>query len=564
MTRLVNAAPEFAIEALAGFAATQSDRVLLVPGGVVRATRSPGGQVAVVMGGGSGHFPAFAGWIGVGFGHGAACGNIFASPSEGQILRVARAADNGGGVLFTPINYAGDILHFTAAAQQLRTEGIDARLVPITDDIASGSTEERARRRGIAGSFIVLKIVGAKAEEGASLDDVERVAILANEATRSFGVAFSGCTLPGSSEPLFQVPEGRVAVGLGIHGEPGISETALGSADEVADLLVDGLFAERQPEPGRAVAVLVNGLGSTKYDELFVVFGRIRARVEQEGMRLVAPVVGEQVTSLDMAGLSVSLCYLDEELEPLWLAAADAASFSRGATGVRELRTVDHEDAGGDGVVPGSEASRVVGMLLAGFFDAARELLEKEESRLGTIDAVAGDGDHGIGMHRGATAAAFAASSAVEAGAGAGTVLRVAGEAWSESAGGASGALWGAGLAAAGLAVGDESALGVGDIARAARAFSDEIVQRGGASLGEKTMVDALLPFVATLELAAERDQPISVAWRSAADAATRAAEATARIVSSRGRSRLHGEKSLGTPDAGATSFALLVRAMTP
>ncbi|NNH03883.1 dihydroxyacetone kinase subunit DhaK, partial [Microbacterium ulmi] len=338
MTPLANVSADYALDALAGFAAANADRVLPVRGGVVRATASPPAQVAIVTGGGSGHFPAFAGWVGTGFAHGAACGNVFASPSTAQILSVARAADNGGGVLFAPINYAGDILNFGAAAERLRGDDVDVRLVPITDDIASGGAGEHETRRGIAGSFVVLKVAGAAAERGDTLAEVARIASDANAATRTLGVAFSGCTLPGAQSPLFDVPRGRVAIGLGIHGEPGLSEVPLGTADDVADLVVDRLFAERSPIPGGAVAVVVNGLGSTKYDELFIVFSRVRVRLESEGMRLVAPAVGEYVTSLDMAGLSVSLTYLDDELESLWRAPADAAAFTRGVTQARPAR----------------------------------------------------------------------------------------------------------------------------------------------------------------------------------------------------------------------------------
>src|ERR1700751_859628 len=162
MTKLVNEPLDFAAEALAEFAALNGDRVAPVRGGVVRAQRTPDGQVAIVMGGGSGDFPAFAGWVGRGFGHGAACGNVFASPSENEVLTVARAAASAsGGVLFTPINYAGDILNFGAAAERLRADGIDTRMVPVTDDIASGSSEDRGSRRGIAGSLLVIKMNGA-------------------------------------------------------------------------------------------------------------------------------------------------------------------------------------------------------------------------------------------------------------------------------------------------------------------------------------------------------------------------------------------------------------------
>jgi dihydroxyacetone kinase len=559
VTLLVNSPSEFAEEALAGFAATQSGRVLSVPGGVIRSRSTPDGQVAVVMGGGSGHFPAFAGWVGPGFGSGAACGNIFASPSENQILSVARSAESGGGILFVPINYAGDILHFSAAVETLRRDGVDARMVAVTDDIASASTEERALRRGIAGSFTVLKVVGAAAESGRPIDEVERVAIAANEATRSFGVAFSGCTLPGSAEPLFTVPAGRVAVGLGIHGEPGISESELGSADDIADLLVDGLFAERAPEAGRSVAVLVNGLGATKYDELFVVFGRVRSRLEAVGMKLVAPVVGEQVTSLDMAGLSVSITYLDDELEQLWLEAADSASFTRGEIAGGQQRIVTVEIAPEVAVPPASSESRVAGQWLVRQLENAGAVLTANEGRLGELDAVAGDGDHGAGMVRGVTAAISEALDVEAKGAGLGTVLVSAGAAWSDRAGGASGALWGAGLTAAGEAIGNETVPSPQILVEAVSAFRDAITARGGASVGEKTMIDAIWPFAEEFAASIRREAEPLDAWRDAAQRALAAAEATAGLIAKRGRSRTHGDHSLGTADPGAMSFALLV-----
>src|SRR5690606_26345050 len=220
-----------------------------------------------------------AGWVGPGMAHGAVCGNVFASPSASQVRSVARAADNGGGVLLGFGNYAGDVLQFGQAAERLRADGMDVRVVTVTDDVASGPATDPSVRRGIAGDLLVFKVAGAAAARGDDLDAVEAVTRRANARTRSLGVAFGGCTLPGSERPRSAVAAGAVALGLGIHGEPGISVAPLGSADEVADQLVDGLLAE---EPARGehgydgrVAVLLNGLGSTKYEELFVVYRRV-------------------------------------------------------------------------------------------------------------------------------------------------------------------------------------------------------------------------------------------------------------------------------------------------
>jgi L-erythrulose 1-kinase len=566
---LVNDPSLFAAAALRGFAASHSDLVAYLEGGLVRAGGTPPGQVAVVMGGGSGHFPAFAGWVGVGFGSATAAGNVFASPAESQVLRAARAAENGGGVMLLPINYAGDILHFGAAADRLRAEGIPVRMVAITDDIASGDADSPQQRRGIAGSFIVIKIVGAAAELGCTLDEVEQVAIRVNAATRSLGVAFSGCTLPGADKPLFDVPADRMAVGLGIHGEPGLSEVDRGSADEVADVLVDGLFAERPPHPGQRVALVLNGLGGTKYDELFVLYQRIQQRITDAGMTIIAPVVGEQVTSLDMAGVSLSITYLDDELERLWLAPAHSASFTRGAPPLaqpparRDERAADEDDAVDAALQPAADpAAAAAATAIAHALGRAAAVIEREQTRLGDIDAVAGDGDHGIGMARGVAAAHAAADRAAAAGADAGTALRLAGDAWSDVGGGTSGALWGAGLRAAADVIGARAPDADTTVA-AVRAFSDAVVSRGGATIGDKTMVDALIPFVE--ELAARvTDEGLERGWQNAAAAAVKAADATATLIARRGRSHLHGERALGTPDAGAVSLALVLTAAAP
>jgi dihydroxyacetone kinase len=209
MTRLWNDPAAFADEMIDGFVAANGRYVRRVPGGVVRSTVVPDGQVAVVIGGGSGHYPAFGGLVGQGLAHGAAMGNLFASPSTQQIVAVAKAAEHGGGVFFSYGNYAGDVLNFDAAQDRLRAEGIDAATVTVTDDIFSASPAEKHKRRGIAGDLTVFRIAAAAAEAGADLGEVTRLAALANERTRSFGVAFTGCTLPGAEAPLFSVP--RVA-----------------------------------------------------------------------------------------------------------------------------------------------------------------------------------------------------------------------------------------------------------------------------------------------------------------------------------------------------------------
>lgn len=576
MTRLINDAQRFASEALQGFAAANAGEVTLVPdAGVVSATYSEHAQVALVMGGGAGHHPAFLGWVGPGLADGAVSGNIFSSPSARQVARVARAASQGMPVLLLPINYAGDMLHFSDAQQRLRAEGTDVRLVAVTDDIASGSVKAIAERRGIAGSFIVAKIVGAAVQEGVDIDEAERIARQSNDATRSLGLAFGGCTLPGADGPNFVVPDRQMALGLGIHAEPGLRMLPIESADHAADLLVDELFEERPPQPGRRVAVLVNGLGATTHDELYVLFARIAHRIESAGMTVVAPVVGELVTSLDMAGVSLSIAYLDDELEPLWLAPAHAAAFTRGGSAAAGVRTAAPES-----ILPSPAAEKrsfgpvnAASARLATRIVTALEVVAAEmslrEAELARLDAVAGDGDHGACMQRGSAAAHRAAAEAVRQGAGAGSTLSAAGDAWADVGGGTSGALWGAALSAVGAGMGDADAGTAAMLRRSAETFAQTVADRGGAAPGEKTMLDAIVPFAAAFSweagnaaAAADGTTDAAQAWRHAASIATSAAQATAEITARRGRSRTHGDASLGTPDPGAVSFALVVTAL--
>src|SRR5918997_263310 len=234
MTYVFNDPAEFKDEVLRGFARAYPNYVQRVPGasGFVRAGGPTEGKVSLLIGGGSGHYPSYNGVVGTGFADACVLGDLFASPSAEQVYRIGRAADGGAGLVLSFGNYAGDRLNFAVAADRLRAEGIDTRIVYVTDDIASGPADQPDLRRGIAGTFTVYKIGGAAAEAGLDLDEVERVMRAANAATYSFGVAFDGCTMPGADAPLFHVEPGRMDFGLGIHGEPGVSSAAWMPATE--------------------------------------------------------------------------------------------------------------------------------------------------------------------------------------------------------------------------------------------------------------------------------------------------------------------------------------------
>ncbi len=560
MTTIFDEPEEFATTALAGFAAIYSRYVRHVKGGVVRSTQVPKGKVSVVIGGGSGHYPAFAGYVGPGLADAAVAGDVFASPSTAAVARVCRHADQGGGILLGFGNYAGDVLNFGVAAERLRAEGIDVRIVPVTDDVASAPMAEAAKRRGIAGDLVVFKIAGAAAEAGMNLDEVERVTRLANDRTVSFGVAFKGCTLPGAAGPLFTVPHGQMALGLGIHGEPGIKDEAILPAKDLAKLLTEKLLAER-PAGTTKVGVILNGLGATKYEELFVLWTTVSALLKDAGLDVVAPEAGEFVTSLDMQGCSLTLLWLDDELETLWSAACDTPVLRRGATFATEPATDAFDDTEGQMVfAPASDASKNAGKCVAGLLSGIAAALKDAEDELGLIDAHAGDGDHGQGMRRGSAAALDAANAAVAAGAGAASVLAVAGDAWADRAGGTSGAIWGLLLRAWSSALNDSTAIEKNAAVAGARLALDGVTRLGRARLGDKTLVDALIPFVEALERASASGKSLAEAWSLAADAAKSAADATSALTPKLGRARPLAEKSIGHPDAGAVSLALVAR----
>lgn len=555
MTRLVNNPEEFPAESIEGFADAFSNWVKPVYGGVVRSTKTPEGKVAIVVGGGSGHYPAFAGWVGPGMADGAVAGNIFSSPSGAQAYSVAKAAERGGGVLIGFGNYAGDVLHFGQAVERLRSEGIDARTLVVTDDVASASEEDHLKRRGIAGDLPTFKIAGAAAEAGLDIDEVVRVFDKANDRTRSFGVAFSGCTLPGAKEPLFHLEPGRMGVGMGIHGEPGVREDEIGTSDEIAQLLVDGLIDERPEGSDNRVVAIVNGLGDTKYEEMFVLWRDIAKRLRAAGLELVGKEVGEFVTSLDMAGVSLTLVWVDDELLKFWQDPADTPAFRVGNMAPAEVDDRELNVTAEEVRVeqPGSEASQKLAGEVVSVLERIADLLHEKEPELGKIDAVAGDGDHGIGMARGSKAAVETARRLAGEGGGAATVLAGAGDSWSASAGGTSGALWGALLTAFGRVLGDEA--GDTNLAEAAAAGLEAVTRLGGAHVGDKTMVDAFVPAVEALQNQGD--------WRAATEAARKGAESTKDLVAKVGRARPLGEKSLGTPDAGATSLAMIFEVIT-
>jgi dihydroxyacetone kinase len=324
MQKILNDPGRFVDEMLEGVLDAHPDQLRRAgeAGAIVRVDAPVAGKVAIATGGGSGHLPVFMGYVGEGLVDGCAIGNVFSSPSAEQMLEVTRAIHGGRGVLYLYGNYGGDVMNFELAAELAVDEGIEVTSVVASDDVASAPRGQENRRRGIAGIFFLYKIAGAKAAEGADLAAVVATVERASAGLRSMGVALSPCTIPAAGRPTFDLPAGQMEIGMGIHGEPGVRRGPLDSADSIADELVSAIADDLPYEPGDEVAVLVNGLGATPKEELYILYRRAAQLLRMRSLKIGPVWVGEYATSLEMAGASFSMLRLDDELRRLLLAPA--------------------------------------------------------------------------------------------------------------------------------------------------------------------------------------------------------------------------------------------------
>ena len=316
MKKIMNRVDDFLSESLAGFATAHGDVVTLNSGPVfVRRKRLTHGKVALISGGGSGHEPLHAGFVGYGMLDAACPGQVFTSPTPDQMIAAAQAADTGAGVLFVVKNYSGDLMNFEMAAEMC-----DARnaMVLVNDDVAVENSSHTTGRRGVAGTVIVEKVVGSLAETGANLEQCKTLGDRVIGRTASMGVAFTSCIVPAAGTTTFSVGEDEMEVGVGIHGEPGRRRARLASADAICSELLDSIVDDLEPAKGAELLVLVNGLGGTPLGELYLLFNSARQWLERKGLRVARSLIGNVTTSLEMAGASLTLCELDDEIERHW------------------------------------------------------------------------------------------------------------------------------------------------------------------------------------------------------------------------------------------------------
>jgi dihydroxyacetone kinase-like protein len=329
MKKILNNPADYVDEMLDGLCRAHPEYYVRTGSGgrVIRRAGMPRpGKVGIASGGGSGHLPIFTGYVGPGLLDACAIGNVFASPSAEQMAEAMRAANFGAGVLRLYGNYGGDVMNFDMAGEMLEMEDVKSTTVLLTDDVASAPKNQASKRRGVAGMVFAYKMAGAAAEEeGSDLGGVTRIAQKAADACRTIGVALSPCTVPQAGKPTFSVGENEMEMGMGIHGEPGVQRGPLQPADKIADEMLDRILADVSLGPKDQVSVLVNSLGATPPEELFILYRRVAARLDELKIQIARPLVGRYATSMEMAGASLTLCRLDEELERLLNAPAECA-----------------------------------------------------------------------------------------------------------------------------------------------------------------------------------------------------------------------------------------------
>ncbi|MCS3806309.1 dihydroxyacetone kinase [Chromobacterium alkanivorans] len=558
MRKLINDPRHVAREMLEGLADTLPGLALLEEENVLLRADLPAGglrdKVALISGGGSGHEPAHAGYIGHGMLDAAAVGDVFTSPSVDTVLAAIRAVAGPRGVLLIIKNYTGDRLNFGLAAELARAEGIAVDSVVVADDVALRDTVEPARRRGIAGTVLVHKIAGAAAAAGAGLAEVAAAARLAAEQVATMGVALGACTVPATGRPGFQLDEDEIELGLGIHGEAGVRRAPRQSADALCATLLDAIVQDRDWRPGQRVAMLVNGLGGTPPMELAIVARSALASARQRGLRVERLWSGNFMTALEMPGCSLSLLALDEQ-RLSWLDQATQAPAWPGSGRLpaqRQLRPAPPRAETAPSSAKADPRLRAAAWAAADALDAAEALLTE-------LDGAAGDGDLGVSMQRGAAAIRALPDSAWSEPA---TALRAVGQALRQAIAGSSGPFYSTALLRAARRLDAASAPGPRDWAAAFQDGVAAIAELGGAQLGDRTMLDALSPAADAFASALDAGQDPASAWRSALEAAERGCAATVAMRPRLGRASYLGERALGVPDAGASAALVWLKAL--
>lgn len=534
-------------------------------------------KVALISGGGSGHEPAHAGFVGKGMLDAAVCGDVFASPSQIQVYQAIRNTAGEKGALLIIKNYSGDIMNFRNAAHLASEDGIEVDYVKVEDDIAVQDSLYTVGRRGVAGTIFVHKIAGAAAEAGLPLGEVKAAAQHAADRVRSIGFAFSSCTVPAKGTPTFSLPDGEMEYGVGIHGEPGIRRERVVSADELAGRMVSALVEELQVGDGggHEVAVLVNGFGATPLQELYLLNNAVMRELAQKGIKVCKVLVGNYMTSIDMAGASLTLMKLDDELKK-WLAEPCDTPALKLQGPLQHVEIPEEEQARSEeeAVSYTNETDPAYQVIvdnrlslhnLIYLVDQMSEIIIKHEIPFCELDSHAGDGDFGMSVAKGFKQLKAEWKQLTEhESQSMGSFLEACSLIIMEHCGGASGPIWGSAFRAAGKYANSKLSLSAAEFAELMAAVVKGIQDTGersfgrGAKVGDKTLIDALVPAAESWKASAAEGDALKTAFEKAAQAAVHGAEQTKHIVARMGRAGTVGERSIGYPDAGAHALGVI------
>ncbi|WP_081213957.1 dihydroxyacetone kinase subunit DhaK [Priestia aryabhattai] len=575
MKKIINKPEDVVLEMCKGMVLAHQELSLIEKYKIIKKEQINKNKVSIISGGGSGHEPAHAGYVGKGMLDAAVCGDVFASPSQIQIYQAIKETASDKGTLLVIKNYSGDMMNFKNAAYLAEEDGIQVDYVKVDDDIAVQDSLYTVGRRGVAGTVLVHKIAGAAAERGYDLSKVKEAAESAIANVKSIGIGLTSCTVPAKGTPTFEIAEDEMEFGVGIHGEPGIRREKIISADELAERMVTALLKEIGIEDGKGeVAVLINGFGSTPLQELYLLNHSVIRELSRRKVTIARTFVGNYMTAIDMAGASISIMKLDENLKSLLSEECDTPALKIKG----EVPAVTYDEIIGSVEAPkvsyevqtNKEYSVVTENRLTlnniiFMVDQMSECIIRNEIPFCELDSHAGDGDFGMSVAKGFKQLKAEWHEILENKSNdIGNFLEACSIVIMEHCGGASGPIWGSAFRAAGKNTESKTELTLTEFAEMIQASVKGIQATGersfgrGAVVGDKTLIDALVPYADTLTSSAAEDESLKHALVKAAEAAVEGAKSTEQIVARMGRAGTVGERSLGYPDAGAHGLGVI------
>ncbi|RAN91224.1 dihydroxyacetone kinase [Bacillus sp. SRB_28] len=574
MKKIINKPETLVMEMCNGMVMAHPELELLKKYKVIKKKDMNENKVTLISGGGSGHEPAHAGLVGKGMLDAAVCGDVFASPSQIQVYQAIKETASKKGTLLIIKNYSGDIMNFKNGAHLATEDGIEVDYVKVDDDIAVEDSLYTVGRRGVAGVIFVHKIAGAAAEAGMDLGAVKAASEKAAANVRTIGLALTSCTVPASGSPTFTLAEDEMEYGVGIHGEPGIKREKTLSADELANRMTNDLIKDLGVKDGEEIALLVNGFGGTPLQELYLFNNAVTRELAARNIKINRVFVGNYMTSIDMAGMSLTVMKLDDELKTLLSKECNTPAFKvdgpvESVEYVNVLEDVEEKEVSFE--IETAEEHAVIkdnvitlnNMIY--LVDKMSDIIIKNEVPFCELDTHAGDGDFGMSVAKGFKQLKREWHSIVDQeNVTIGSFLDGCSMIIMEHCGGASGPIWGGAFRAASKAAGEKRELTAKEFAEILQAALQGIQSIGersfgrGAVVGDKTLVDALAPCVDSWIDSASNGTDVKTAFEKGAESAVKGAEYTKEIVARMGRAGTVGERSLGYPDAGAHALGVI------